>query len=88
MQDHLGWGKVHVVGHSMGAMVAEKVAVQQPGRVQSLLLISATGGGWQAVPRSLACLKICIQVRPLSSMQGLGQQRAVVLPSADLLVCR
>lgn len=60
--DHLGWGRVHLVGHSMGAMIAEKVAMLQPTRVLSLLLISATGGGWQAVPRSWTCLKICIQI--------------------------
>jgi len=62
VQDHLGWGRVHVVGHSMGAMIAEKVAIQQPTRVESLLLLSATGGGWQALPRSWACFKICFQV--------------------------
>jgi pimeloyl-ACP methyl ester carboxylesterase len=61
-QDHLGWGRVHLVGHSMGSMIAEKVAVLQPSRVESLLLISATGGGFQAIPRSWECLKICIQV--------------------------
>lgn len=60
--DHLGWEKVHLVGHSMGAMIAAKMAVLAPHRVESLLLISPTGGGFESLPRSMACLRICIQV--------------------------
>ena len=61
-QDHLGWKKVHLVGHSMGAMIAAKFTVLAPHRVESLLLISPTGGGFESLPRSIACLKICTQV--------------------------
>ena len=49
VMDHIGWSApVHVVGHSMGAMVATKLAAAAPHRVASLTLISATGGGWAA----------------------------------------
>lgn len=73
-QDHLGWGKVHLVGHSMGAMIAAKLAVLAPHRVESLLLVSPTGGGFQAVPRSFASFKICLQVHSAflyTSMKGI-----------------
>jgi pyruvate dehydrogenase E2 component (dihydrolipoamide acetyltransferase) len=37
--------KAHLVGHSMGAAVAAAVALREPGRVQSLTLISPAGFG-------------------------------------------
>ena len=43
----------------MGAMVATKLAAIAPHRVASLTLISATGGGWDAIPlrpRALYCM--------------------------------
>eukprot|EP00884_Botryococcus_braunii_P007304 jgi/Botrbrau1/16575/Bobra.0068s0006.1 len=60
--DVLGWGPVHVIGHSMGGMIAAKLAALAPERVASLTLISATAGGWQAVPRSYKALKYAIQL--------------------------
>ncbi|KAL1353040.1 hypothetical protein HN51_016981 [Arachis hypogaea] len=49
--DHLGWKKAHVFGHSMGAMIACKVAALVPDRVLSLALLNATGGGFQCFPK-------------------------------------
>ena len=37
--DHLGYGKAHVVGYSMGAMVASQLAVRHPARLWSLTLV-------------------------------------------------
>ncbi|XP_031504591.1 uncharacterized protein LOC116267148 [Nymphaea colorata] len=51
LMDHLGWKKAHVFGHSMGAMIASKVASIAPGRVLSLALLNATGGGFECFPR-------------------------------------
>ncbi|KAI9156441.1 hypothetical protein LWI28_006605 [Acer negundo] len=49
--DHLGWKKAHVFGHSMGAMIACKVAAMMPDRVLSLALLNVTGGGFECFPR-------------------------------------
>ncbi|KAG5082616.1 hypothetical protein JHK84_052654 [Glycine max] len=49
--DHLGWKKAHVFGHSMGAMIACKVAAMVPDRVLSLALLNVTGGGFQCFPK-------------------------------------
>ncbi|MEN3953176.1 alpha/beta hydrolase [Iodidimonas sp. SYSU 1G8] len=42
--DELGVGKAHVVGASMGGMIAQLVAARYPGRVRSLTSIMSTSG--------------------------------------------
>ncbi|GFR52361.1 hypothetical protein Agub_g14919 [Astrephomene gubernaculifera] len=57
LMDYLGWRRAHVVGHSMGAMIAARLAVAAPERVASLTLISTTGGGSEAIPLNLRALR-------------------------------
>eukprot|EP00897_Mesotaenium_endlicherianum_P001027 jgi/Mesen1/10925/ME000095S10262 len=49
--DHLGWDSCHIVGHSMGGMIACKLASMAPQRVASLAIISSTCGGYEVLPR-------------------------------------
>ncbi|GLI63481.1 hypothetical protein VaNZ11_006458 [Volvox africanus] len=56
LMDHLGWCKAHVVGHSMGAMIAARLSLLAPERVASLTLISTTGGGMEAIPLNVRAL--------------------------------
>ncbi|KAJ3314915.1 hypothetical protein HDU93_004735, partial [Gonapodya sp. JEL0774] len=46
--DALKWDKAHVVGISLGGMIAQKVAVNAPSRVLSLGLIATTAGARRA----------------------------------------
>jgi pimeloyl-ACP methyl ester carboxylesterase len=61
--DHLGIQQAHVVGASMGGMIAQAMTIEEPARVRSLTsIMSTTGGrtvGWQH-PKLLPAL-----LRPL-----------------------
>ena len=59
----MGWNKdIHIVGHSMGGMIATRLAALAPERLASLTLISVTSGGFQIIPRSWRALKYALQV--------------------------
>ena len=57
--DHLGVEKAHVVGSSMGGMVAQRLAAQYPERVETLtIMMSSTGEHefGQAAPEAMSVL--------------------------------
>jgi len=51
LMDHLGFESAHLVGVSMGGMIAQTMTITHPGRVRSLTSIMSTTGkrtvGWQ-----------------------------------------
>jgi pimeloyl-ACP methyl ester carboxylesterase len=51
LMDHLGIESAHLVGASMGGMIAQTVAVEYPKRVRSLVsIMSNTGSRWTGMP--------------------------------------
>lgn len=51
LMDHLGAKSAHVVGASMGGMIAQAVAIRSPERVRSLVsIMSTTGNRWLGLP--------------------------------------
>ncbi|KAL6049605.1 putative glycylpeptide n-tetradecanoyltransferase protein [Balamuthia mandrillaris] len=62
--DHLGWSRLHLVGFSMGGMVAQVMAALQPERFITLTLAGTHAGGRHSmlplggVPKLLAFLRM------------------------------
>jgi len=56
--DEAGIGRAHVMGASLGGMVAQELAVDHPGRVDALVLVSTTPGWPFAYPMPAASLRL------------------------------
>lgn len=65
--DHLGVDRAHVVGASMGGMVAQHAALGWPGRVASLTSIMATTGGADIPAGDPAVLAMLLDKPPTHS---------------------
>ena len=48
LMDHVGFSKAHIVGVSMGGMIAQEFALRHPHKVSSLVLGCTTAGGPKA----------------------------------------
>jgi pimeloyl-ACP methyl ester carboxylesterase len=67
--DELGIERAHVVGASMGGMIAQTIAIEHPQRVLSLCsIMSNTGSRWAGQPK-LATYRVLLAVQPTDREQ-------------------
>ncbi|WCO65958.1 alpha/beta hydrolase [Iamia majanohamensis] len=60
LADALGWGAFALLGHSMGGMVAQVLALRAPQRLTRLVLMDTSHGSVEHVPRDLAALALAV----------------------------
>lgn len=78
----LGRGAVHIVGLSLGGMVAQQLAIAYPGWVRSLVLINTLPGLWPPPRRVLSTL--WRRARALRVQQSRGMQATADLVADSL----
>jgi pimeloyl-ACP methyl ester carboxylesterase len=75
--DHLGIERAHLVGASMGGMIAQTIAARRPERVLSLCsIMSSTGSRWRGQPALRTYSKF---LKPMS-----GDRQGYIDQAADL----
>lgn len=63
VMDKLGWASAHLVGHSMGGVIAQQIALLQPHRVRSLALLCTFSRGPEAARLTWPVLVMTIRTR-------------------------
>lgn len=63
LMDAQGWSSAHVVGHSMGGLIALELALGARERVRSLSLLCTFAGGRRATPMTLWMLWVGLRTR-------------------------
>ena len=66
VMDHLNLPKVDCLGHSMGGMISQQLAIQSPGRIRKLILIGTSHGGPNQAPMKVESAQ-AFQVDPKAS---------------------
>lgn len=51
--DFLGWDKFHLIGHSMSGMIVQKIAVESPSRVKSVVAITPVPACGSSGPKEM-----------------------------------
>lgn len=69
--DAAGVDRAHVVGTSLGGMIAQELAAQHPERVDRLVLMSTTPGGSDAVPMPAVTVELLGRAATMAPAEAL-----------------
>jgi len=67
LMEHLGFASAHIVGVSMGGMIAQEFALRHPRKVRALVLGCTTPGGPKAVRLGGEALTNAYSTKPMSA---------------------
>ncbi len=76
LMEALGIKKAHVLGISMGGMIAQELAINHPHRVEKLVLASTFCGGPKAVPIPGEAAQMVTEILGLLSQKGWDREAA------------
>lgn len=67
LMGHVGFASAHIIGVSMGGMIAQEFALRHPQKTRALVLGCTTPGGPQVVPLSGGALARAYSTQPMSA---------------------
>jgi 3-oxoadipate enol-lactonase len=88
VMDEAGLERAHVVGTSLGGMIAQELALSAPEHVEKLVLVCTTPGGPNAAPmpeRTVRLIAEAPTLEPLVALRRLVENALAPDPSAELV---
>ena len=88
VMDEAGLERAHVVGTSLGGMIAQELTLAAPERVERLVLVCTTPGGPNAAPMPEATVRLIAEapmLEPLTALRRFVENALAPHPSEELV---